>query len=193
MLKKQAVEKLLGRSLTSIEDSNFDQYIKNTVMHLENLLCWSPVCDTSKRTYKSRRGYRTLWVEPFTKINSITVDGDTVSDYEPAFNGSYNNHFYNSIEFDYPLEGRKVVVDAVWGFREFPADLGELVAGLFLLNGKHRTESVRSKSIEDYSVTYNDMSGYDVTVVDNQQTIERYRVCGGEIQNGDVHGRIYPF
>ena len=200
MFDKTTLVKLLGRSLTSSEDSNFEQYINYTISTLENLLCWSPVCTDATAIYTSRDGYRTLWTDPFTSITDVKVDGSAVTDYKLAFNGNFNYPFYNSVVFPHPLGGQTVEITGTWGFEELPADLGSLVAEIFKMTGRVNTANlsanVKSKSVEDFSITYSDRSEMDALASNNSSVIAKYSNCqsAGEISHGNTEqcdGRIF--
>lgn len=194
MMDKTTIAKLLGRPLTSLEDSNFEQYINYTISTLENLLCWSPICNEATATYESRDGYRTLWTDPFTSITDVKVDGRAVTDYKLAFNGNFNYPFYNSVVFSYPLGDQTVEITGTWGFEELPADLGSLVAEIFKMYGRVNTANlsgnVKSKSVEDFSITYGDGSEMDALASKNSSVIAKYSNCQSalEVQHGDVGG-----
>ena len=185
-------EKLLGRTLTSTEASNFEQHLNATIANLENLLGWSLLGEAGERVYKSRRRYHTLWTDPFTEINSVTVDGTAETDYTPIFNDSYNSPFYNGLEFDYPLDGSKVVIDATWGFTGIPADLGQLIVALWSMAQRLPTEqgNVRSKSIEDFSVTYTEDGEYNSIITTYSGVIAKYALDSSQIQHGDGYVRL---
>ena len=200
MLDKSTLVKLLGRSLTSSEDSNFEQYINYTISTLENLLCWSPVCTDATAIYTSRDGYRTLWTDPFTSITDVKVDGRTVTDYKLAFNGNFNYPFYNSVVFPNPLNGQTVEITGTWGFEDLPADLGALVAEIFKAYGRitasNMAGNVTNKSVEDFSISYGDKSEMDTLASNNSSVIAKYSNCqsAGEISHGNTeqcYGRIF--
>ena len=199
-MDKTTIAKLLGRPLTSSEDSNFEQYINYTISTLENLLCWSPICSEATATYESRNGYRTLWTDPFTSITDVKVDGTAVTDYKLAFNGNFNYPFYNSVVFSHPLNGQTVELTGTWGFEELPADLGSLVAEIFKMYGRVNTANlsgnVTNKSVEDFSITYSDRSEMDALASNNSSVIAKYSNCqsAGEISHGETeqcYGRIF--
>ena len=200
MMDKTTMAKLLGRPLTSSEDSNFEQYINYTISTLENLLCWSPINGDATASYKSRDGYRTLWTDPFTSITDVKVDGSAVTDYKLAFNGNFNYPFYNSVVFPHPLGGQTVEITGTWGFEELPADLGSLVAEIFKMYGRttanNQSGNVKSKSVEDFSITYSDRSEMDALATNNSSVIAKYSNCqsAGEISHGNTEqcdGRVF--
>lgn len=194
MMDKTMIAKLLGRPLTSSEDSNFEQYINYTISTLKNLLCWSPVCDEATAPYESRDGYRTLWTDPFTSITDVRVDGSAVTDYKLAFNGNFNYPFYNSVVFPQPLGVQTVEITGTWGFEELPADLGSLVAEIFKMTGRVNTANlsgnVKSKSVEDFSITHSDRSEMDALASNNSSIIAKYSNCqsAGQVSHSNVGG-----
>lgn len=199
MFDKTTLEKLLGRSLTSSEDSNFEQYINYTISTLENLLCWSPLEGENVRTFTSRDGYRTLWTDPFTSITDVKVDGRTVTDYKLAFNGNFNYPFFNSLVFPYSLGGQTVEITGTWGFEKLPADLGALVAEIFKMYGRtssgNMAGNVTNKRVEDFSISYGDKTEMDTLATNNSSVISKYSNCqsAGEIshgETGDCCGRV---
>lgn len=198
MLEKEQVSKLLGRSLTSLEEANFDTYIKIATERLEELLCFT-LCgncdDGGERTYEPRIGYRTLFIDPFREVVSVTIDDEEVSTskYIKKQNDKFNGSWYNSIEFTTPMKDcDRIVVDADWGFKVMPIDLQLLIARLFAQGStEQRSDNqVKSKKIEDFTVTYKDGSTFDEFVAANQSTIDKYSLCNiGRIS----HGRIRRF
>lgn len=191
MLTKEQVEKLLNRSLTSSEAANFETYLEIAIERLEELLCMRLCGDDSERTYAPRNGYRTLYVDPFTDINSVTIDGTEVDedDYTIKQNDRYSGSWYNSIEFDEKLHCKKVVVDADWGFDCLPVDLQLLLAKLFAQGSIEQTSDnqVKSKKIEDFTVTYKDGTTFSEFVSANQATLDKYSLCNvGDVQHGSI-------
>lgn len=183
--------KLLGRSLSSTEESNFEQYKDYTISTLTNLLCWSPVCSNTTAKYKARQGYHTLWTDPFTSISEVKVNGSAVTDYTMAFNGNYNYPFYNSLEFPYPLSGQTVEITGTFGFVDLPADLGSLIAEIFKMYGRvnqaNNSGNVKSKSVEDFSITYGDDTEMSALISAFSGIIAKYSNCDtGEILHGET-------
>lgn len=202
MLTKEQVEKLLNRSLTSSEAANFETYLKIAIERLEELLCMRLCGDDSERTYAPRNGYRTLYVDPFTDINSVTIDGTEVDedDYTIKQNDRYSGGWYNSIEFDEKLHCKKVVVDADWGFDCLPVDLQLLLAAIFDNIGKQNEldRTINSKKIEDFQVSYNHSSItfsdtlWDSLEKDYRSIIDKYSLCDtGSIEHGSVRNFCY--
>ena len=199
MFDKTTLEKLLGRSLTSLEDSNFEQYINYTISTLENLLCWSPICTDATAIYTARDGMRTLWTDPFTSITDVKVDGTAVTDYKLAFNGNFNYPFYNSVVFSHPLGGQTVEITGSWGFEELPADLGALVAEIFKMYGRqslgNQSGNITNKRVEDFSISYGDKSEMDTLATNNSSVIAKYSNCQSACEvshgeTGDCYGRV---
>lgn len=194
MLKKELVAQLLNRSLTTAEDTNFDLYLKIATQRLEELLCMDLSSDAGERTYETRVNYRTVYVDPFTSVDSITIDGDEVDadDYTTKQNDKLNAFWYNIIEFDTARSGEKIVVDADWGFNECPSDLQLLLAKLFDQGTVEQTQDnlVKSKKIEDFTVTYKDSATFDELVSANRSVIDKYSYCN---QGFIRHGRVSAF
>lgn len=193
MLSKAQLATLLNRSLSSAEDTNFDLYLKIATSRLEELLCMRVCSDGGERTYESRYGYRTVYVDPLTDVTSITIDGEDVSedDYTLKQNDSLNGSWYNAIEFDTKRTGENIVVDADWGFDSLPVDLQLLLARLFDQGSVEQTSDgqVKSKSIEDFSVTFKDSATYDEFVNSNSSVIKKYNLCNqGIIRHGSIWG-----
>lgn len=191
-MTKKEIEKLLGRSLTTYEDSNFNLFVKNTIATLGNLLCWSTNFSEARK-YKARDNYRTVWLEPFTDITEVKVGGAVRTDYTPAFNGNYNSTLYNSIEFSEELHGEIVEVTGAFDLDCIPGDLSMLIADIFKMvvrTSKNNSGNVKDKRIEDYSVTYSGTE-YSALADKNKQTIAKYSNCNGEVQNGRVCSILY--
>lgn len=188
-MTQSELEALLGRSLTQREANNLDLYLDIAKDNLETLLCFD-VCDetSNPRTFEVRDGYRTLYTGIFTEIVSVTIDGETVSNYHAAQWDNRNADWFNSIVFDDPLTDKEVTVDAVWGFDEMPKDLKHLLAQLFATTSqKFTARDVKSKKNEDFSITFGDKSDDELFAERNQKTIAKYSLCGiGEVQSGRV-------
>lgn len=198
MLTKDQIAKLLNRSLTTAEDTYFSLYLEIATQRLEELLCMSLSTTTGNRTYESRYGYRTVYVDPLTTVTTVTVDGNTVSasDYVLKQNDKFSGSWYNIIEFDRKQSGKLVVVDATWGFGTVPADLQLLLAKLFAQGSTEQTTDnlVKSKKIEDFTVTFKDTPTYDEFVLANAAIIDKYSQCDqGYIRHGDTRSQYYDF
>jgi len=194
-MTQEQVAKLLNRTLTSSEVNNFDLYINIAIERLEQLVCFS-LCDNGgTRTYDSRYGYRSLYIDPFSSVVSVEVDGVATTDYIIKQNNDYNGSWYNIIEFTDKLLGGTVVVDAVWGFDCIPYDLQLLIAKLFnQIAVEQKSDSqVKSKKIEDFSVTYKDSTTFDEFVSANEMTINKYSQCNlSQLRNGRVKHYVRP-
>jgi hypothetical protein len=106
-MKKEQVAKLLNRSLTSGEVSNFDMYIKIAIERLEQLVCFR-FCDKGgSRTYLCRFGYSSLYIDPCSTVKTVTVDGVATTDYVLRQNDRYDGDWLNVIEFSNKMTGYK--------------------------------------------------------------------------------------
>lgn len=190
----ETMSALLGRPLSSMETTNFDLYLKIATQNLEQLLCGSlEFSEDETRTFNVRAGYRVVYTGIFSSITEVKLNDEVTTDYQP-----YRQHpnFLKAIVFDDPLEsGDTVEITADWGFETLPEDLQVIVAKLFG-SVVAKSGKVRSKSIEDFSVTYADKTDGEQLLEDYGSTIRKYSVCD-EIQvlSGDVDeyydGRFY--
>lgn len=143
---------------------------------LESMLCLDFSNDSGKRVYQGREGYRTVFTGIFSDVNSVTVDGQPV-DYYPAFFDKRNGEFFNSIVLENPVCG-EVVIDAEWGFNKLPADLKKLLANAdAVVTRTHAIRDIKSKKVEDVTVTYGDLSDDEVFLKQNAVTINKYSMC----------------
>lgn len=194
MLTQEQLSKLLNRPLTTAETTNFSLYLKIATSRLEELLCMSICADDGERTYGTRLGYRTVYVDPFTDVNTVSIDGNETDDYTVKQNDKFNGSWYNIIEFDRKQSGENIVVDAEWGFDPCPVDLQLLLARLFAQGSVEQTSDslVKTKKIEDFSVTFKDGATYDEFVLSNSATIDKYSQCNqGQILHGSVSWGYY--
>lgn len=155
---------------------------------LESLLCLDFSQDSGERTFTAREGYRTVFTGIFSDVSSVTVNGQAV-DYKPAFFDKRSGSFFNSIVLDKAVCG-EVVVDADWGFDELPSDLKKLLANADAVTSQaYSAKEVKSKRVEDFSVTYSDLSDDEVFLKQNAVTINKYSMCHiGNILHGDTCG-----
>lgn len=191
LITQEQMVKLLGRSLSTTEVANFDLYLKIAVQRLEELLCASICKESGERTYGTRSGYRTVYIDIFQNINTVTIDGEEVSedDYTIMQNARHDGSWYNIIQFDRKRGGEDIAVDAEWGFKTLPADLQLFLAKLFAQGTLEQTSDnqVKSKKIEDFTVTYKDGATFDEFVLANAATLNKYSQCNaGAIRHGSV-------
>lgn len=179
-LSKSQLEALLGRSLTAREDAGFTQYLEIAEEQLEQLLCINLLKESGERVFTARDGYTTLFTGIFTNVSSVTINGNTVdpSEYHVSFFDDRNKGFYNSIVFDTKLTGQEVAVTANWGFNTIPADLGQLLAQLFELSAKKKTNtSVKRKTVRNFSIELGTQTDMQVLVDNNDTVISKYGMC----------------
>lgn len=192
-MTKEQVSALLGRPLTTVEDTNFATYLKIAYESLEELLCTKLCSDDTDRAYSARIGYRTVWIDIVTDVTKVYIDGELVEPdtYTLMQRDNRNSTWYNSILFDEPFAEESIVtVEADWGLSCKPKDLQLLVARLFgSLGAETKTDTrVKSKQTEDFRVTYGDTTVFDNVMSANQRIINKYSICGiGEISHGEVH------
>lgn len=194
MLTKDQVSKLLNRPLTTAENTNFSLYLDIATERLEELICSDLCIKTLTRTYEVRQGYRTIYTDIFRGTPVVSVDGTVqeATDYSVRQFDDLNGSWFNSIVFKkfLPRTAKEVTVEASWGFGTLPSDLQLLLAKLFELNTKSQTEDerVRSKKIEDFSITKNDNTLFDQFKIDNADVLSKYSIClHSEVQHGGIY------
>lgn len=184
-MNQAKLEALLGRPLTTIEVTNLTLYLEIATERLQDLTCLNLTQNTEDRVYDVREGYTTVFTDPFTEINSVTVNGNTFTDYTPMQWNRRNADWYNSIVLETCED--EVTINADWGICS--PELQLLTARLFGLMGieKSGNGNVKSKKVEDFSITFNDNSAYDQFLLDNQSLINKYSLCNiGNVQHGSV-------
>lgn len=189
-MNKATLEAFLGRPLTSVEDTNIKLYTSMAYNMLARLLCSTICSSTEARYFDARAGYRTLFTDIFSSINSITVDGVEVTDYVMKQNDNRNGDWFNSIVFTDKMVNSEILIDANWGFDKVPTELQDLTAKLFnLVSARNITDSrITTKKIEDFSVSYRDITPDDQLLADYSQVISKYSQCQltGEVRHGSI-------
>lgn len=184
-MNQSQLEKLLGRPLTPIEDTNYSTYLKIAQERLEDLTCLNLNSEPSERTYDVREGYTTVFTDLFTSIESVEVNGQPFTEYTPMQWDRRNASWYNSIVLDACSD--EVTITADWGICS--PELQLLTARLFgLLNAeKSGNGNIKSKRVNDFQITFNDNSVYQQFLIDNQALINKYSLCNiGNIQHGST-------
>ena len=195
-ITKQQVERIINRSLTSVEEENFEDDIKNAASITKELLGidWDVIGD---RSYDSREGYSTIFTDPYTSLTTVKKNDKTVAatDYHGANDDDRNSQIKNSIVFNRTLAScDTVTVAATWGFGEkLPVDLLKLIVAIWQQETSPIIDTnkaeVRSKSIEDFSQTF------DTSKTASERFKERYGSTIAKYQNrnngsGIEHGYI---
>lgn len=178
-MNKTKLVALLGRPLTTIEDTNFSLYLKIAQERLEDLTCLDLEEATEDRTFSVREGYHTVFTDLFTGVNSVTVNGEALAttDYQARQWDRRSAAWYNSIVLDTCTEEAEIVINADWGVCSPSLQL--LQAQLFGLLGSMNSGNgnVKSKKVEDFSITFNDNTVYDQFLLDNSAIIGKYSIC----------------
>lgn len=197
-MKKPEMIALLGRPLTSVEDTNFETYLNIATQQLEELLCITLCCDDGTRVYDANEGYRTVFADIFTEVTEVKVDGDVIDpeDYSVRQWDKRNARWYNSLVFANKFRrDTEVEITAEWGFSPMPSDLKSLLAGLFgLVSKKNSASLVSSKQVEDFRVSIRtDVTALNQLLTDNESTVKKYGMCDiRTIRSGKVyHGRYF--
>lgn len=190
-MNQDQIEALLGRSLSSTEATNRKLYLDIAKDSLEELLCIQLDCQNVEeaRVFNVRDGYSTVFTDIFTEATEVKVDGVATTDYYSAFWDKRNGSYFNSIVLDESC-GSSIEVTATWGFDETPNDLKLLWAELFANVAKKYSvgsANVKSKQVEDFRVSYGDLTDDDAFLNANRRTISKYRMCDiGFVLHGDV-------
>lgn len=206
-MTKSEMAALLGRPLTSIEDTNFNLYLDIAYDALEDLICTPVNPATESRTFGLREGYRTAFVDIFNAVTEVKVDGTVIdpSKYASRQWDKRNASWYNSLVFDdrFTRRDEEIEVTATWGFpetsgdeSELPSDLQLLLAGMFdLITKKNKIDpSIASKQVEDFRISFNNVDLDTEFRSKYADTIAKYSLCDiPNVQHGKVHStwKIY--
>lgn len=198
MLNQTQLEAILARPLTPREVTNLTSYLKTAQENLETLLCSPLYEEVETRFFNTRVGYRTVFTDIFTSVESVKVDGTLVdpSLYYVAQFDRRTSPLYSSIVFknkNYTNCTQEIEIEADWGIcqKDMPRDLQSLIAQLFAFASKRKatTGQVRSKKVEDFSITFTDESAEDVFLKDNAGAIKKYSLCDiGYVRHGYLSG-----
>lgn len=203
-MSQSELEALLGRPLTSIEATNLDLYLNIANQRLEDMLCTRLEGVNEERTFSIRSGYHTIFVDIFTEVESVVINGVTLDadDYSPRQWDKRSASWYNSIVLENLTYEDEVTITADWGFdpdgsgepiSTYPADLQLMLAGLFSLVSKQNTTDgrIQSKQVEDFRITFRDTTEVENLALANEATIKKYGLCG--LDRGIRHGRVRRF
>lgn len=188
LLSKQTVAALLGRPLTTVEDTNFDLYLEIAKNNVSDILCIDICKDSGERVFERRQEFATVFTGIFSNVNSVKVDGVEVVDFLPYFFNKRTGDFYNSIVFDNLPRGTEITVDADWGFNTLPIDIKRMISQAFaVVSSSYQTKDVRSKQIEDFRTTYGELTSDEVFASSNARTIQKYSLCTiGDLTSGNI-------
>lgn len=195
-MTKQEISALLRRSLTPVEDTNFDMYLEIAETNLETLICTPIQEETETRYFDTRHDYKTAFVDIFWNVTQVKLDGNVTTDYQVRQWDRRNGSWYNSLVFDKYLHGKELEVTADWGFTpvsggsSLPLDLQSVLAGLFgLISKKNKHDgSIASKQVEDFRISFNADTDLDADFYKTYgSTISKYSICDiPEIRSGEV-------
>lgn len=190
-MDKSLVSSLLGRSLTVTENTNFKLYLNIAKESLDDILCTNLCDDSDTRIFDANEGYSTVWVDIFTEVSEVKINGNVVDNYTVRQNDRRNGSWYNSLVFNCRFScDEEVEVTADFGFDTMPNDLQAVWAGLFdLVTKKNRFDgTIQSKQVEDFRITFNTDTDLDAEFYKNYgATIDKYSNCN---KQGLRHGRV---
>lgn len=191
-MTQDKISALLGRPLSSVEQSNFSTYLGLAQSRVSDLLCVD-ICPTVEtKQFPARNGYKTLTVPIFTEIDSVKLDGAVTTAYSVRQGSNYAGDWYNSIVFDAPLTDQVVEIEAYWGFTTTPVDVQMMIAELFgMATDSIANDTVQSKQVEDFRITFN-KTKQEAFAQKYAATIAKYSGCvNGNIQSGYVGHLLY--
>lgn len=199
-MNQAKLEALLGRPLTPTEQTNQRLYLKIARESLEGLICTTVSCESEEaRAYNVREGYSTAFVDIFTELTEVKIDGTVIdpSKYSVRQWDKRSGSWYNAIVLNRKFRNcdREIEVTASWGFDSMPVDLQLLMARIFDHVGRQNSldREINSKKVEDFTISYNHSSItmsdtlWASLVQDNATTISKYSMC--DIPNVQ-HGRV---
>ena len=138
-----------------------------------------------ERVYDVRAGHRTVFTDLFKDPTAVTVDGETV-EYTARFWDNRNGDVFNSIVLD-DCHGKEVNVTATW---VIPDDLKDLITKLDAVIAGSKNSRVKSKKIEDVSVTYNDNTDVQQFLLDNSAVLAKYSLSNvAQVRIGTIYDR----
>lgn len=202
ILSAEQLAALLGRPLTSREVANLPLYLEIAQDNVEQLLCMTievqeevgsgdePTPET--RIFDPREGYSTVYTDIFTDPTSVQVNDSDVT-YTPRFFGNRNTDVFNSVVLATKTT-KEVSVTAFWGFPQLPADLALLLAQAFaVVSQAYQPKNIKSKQVEDFRITYGDLTSDQLLARNNAVTIRKYSQCNViNVKSGKVcRGRCY--
>ena len=152
---------------------------------IEQLTCLYLKAETAPRVYSVRNGYSTVFTDLFENVTAVTVDGQPV-EYKAMFWDNQNATTYNSIVLTDSC-AKEVTITATW---VIPTDLQLLTDGLSNTLTAAKASRIKSKKVEDFSVTFNDNTEVEQFALDNSAILAKYSICRvPNVQHGDVGNR----
>jgi hypothetical protein len=188
------LESLLGRPLTPVEVTNITLYLEIATENLEDLLCITLNEVEEARTFDTRAGYSTAYLDIFqsvteVKVNEVEKDSD---DYSLRQWDKRTGSWYNSLVLGSKfLADDEIEVTATWGFDIVPNDLNLLLARMFaLISTKNKFDgTVTKKQVEDFRIEFDlDADLDDQFYAENRKTIAKYGLCNmPNVQHGALN------
>lgn len=196
-MTQDKIAALLGRPLSSAEQSNFSTLLELAQSRVSDMFCVDICQKVETRRFPVRLGYKTLNVPIFTEIDSVTLDGVTVTDFEVRQNSKTYGDWYNSIVFTKPFFQKTVLTQPVveikadWGFATIPADVQLLIAEVFgILTDPLESDLIKLKQVEDFRLTLNDKTKQQAFAERYAGIIAKYSGCvTSSIESGSTNHR----
>lgn len=180
MFTQQDIETLLGHPVTSDELTTIQAYISAAQGEVEKILGFPivvqtegseevpadgetpavpavPATEATERTFKKRANRHTIFTPPFTDLELVKYNGDTLTDhdFDAMWFDDYDSTLKNSVVLEDHYGGcEKTVIKAKWGFKTLPIDLKTAWFQYAMdLEAKKRGD-VSSESLGAYSIAY---------------------------------------
>lgn len=143
---------------------------------IEQLTCLNLKAETSTRVFDVRKGYATVFTDPFETVSEVKLDGEvlTTDQYTKMFWDRRNSDVYNSLILSECESGKELSVTAKW---VIPAELQTLITNLATTLTKSKSGRVKSKRVEDFHITLNDNTDVQQFALDNAAILAKYSLC----------------
>ena len=196
-MDKTKMVALLGKPLTTVEDTNFALYLNISIQTLEQMTCLiltETSGDDGVRVYDTREGYRTQFIDLFTELSEVKINDDIIgiSDYSKRQWNRRTADWYNSLVFEdaFSETQTEVTVTGTWLTTDnMPDDLQAVLAGLFgLVASKQKYDpTVASKQVEDFRLTLRADADLDADFSRKfSTTLAKYNMCNiPNVQHSD--------
>lgn len=190
-MTQSQLEALLGRPLTPTEVTNLTLYLDIANEALETLICTPITNVTGTRTFDTREGYSTVFLDIIRSVSEVKVDGNVTTDYSLRQWDKRNGSWYNSLVFDKRFRKvQEVEVTGAWGFDPVPNDLRSVIAHLFAqVSAKNTFDgTIASKQVEDFRISYHANVTQDDDFTNKYGSIiSKYSMCDiPYVKHGDT-------
>lgn len=177
-MNQAEIEAILDRPLTQREIDNFDSYIASATDFLRSILNRriEKASSASDRVFVGLEGYESLPVDIFNGAAVITLNTRPIEAFVRRQGERYEGDWFDTIEFSDPMCGDKYVINANWGFTEYPYSLQVLIANAFVvvsgqINANIPTQKIKSETSLSHSVTYETATNHQERFIEDNVTL----------------------